>query len=379
MKTLSISHASTLLLAAAVFLLPGVTMAEEGVSTPIGLSDSETSYKGARVLRYNVELFGGDAVPGYYADEEGDMVTRYSYWQGDTLFFGAVNQETQNTIDGVAEFYWFESSVPKSSDFYVMVVKVKSSPNAVDDWQLTQEDGWLGELMYDIDPCQRLNVKMAEQGSAGSIRWDWSVPFQNYQWEPVKTIEIEEGYSAGFNATAEANRAANAKAEFKEGGFLADASANKKIQTKGYFNADYSVKSKYTVTLYKWQMLVQGGATNMTWNMVVTEDGTITNDSAYHEYFIVVQAPQGETAHIAEINIGAGFRRPAWWIWPDSENQISVSVQDVTFTPPLEIECYSDDDVPADFECPARLVLAGSTRIAHRSWRLTRQVHEAHT
>ncbi len=99
----SIQRASAVLVALALLLLPAVTLAEEGVSQPIGLSDSETSYKGAVVLRHNVELFGGEAGPGYYADkEDAGLVSRYSYWQGDTLFFGATNSETGNTVDGVA-------------------------------------------------------------------------------------------------------------------------------------------------------------------------------------------------------------------------------------------------------------------------------------
>ncbi|MBR58521.1 MAG: hypothetical protein CMH54_10930 [Myxococcales bacterium] len=342
----------------AVLLLPTQGFANNDVP---GVTGAQTSYIGARVLKSGEEVFSGDVVPGIYSELESpacdaleieDCVQTYGNWEGDTFFFGATDLGTGNTVDGVLEFYWFESSVPKSADFYVMVLKVKSAPNAVDDWELSHDsDNIFQEWIYELTPCQTVNVEMESSGLHGAIRWDWSVPFQNYQWEPEKVIEIQETYSAGYDLNASAS--AQAKGAFKEGSYLKDATVGANIQGKGYVNQSYKVSSQYTVTLYKWQMLVQGGATNMTWNMVVTEDGTITNDSAYHEYFIVVQAPQGETAHIAEINIGAGFRRPAWWIWPDSENQISVSVQDVTFTPPLEIECYSDDDVPADFECPA--------------------------
>ena len=54
-----------------------------------------------------------------------------------------------------------------------MVLKVKSAPNVVDDWKLTQEDNWVGEFIYDIDPCQYTDVTMADAGESGAIRWDW--------------------------------------------------------------------------------------------------------------------------------------------------------------------------------------------------------------
>ena len=101
-----------------------------------GLSGTDTSFVGARILSQGEEIQGGDIYAGIYDDIE---TQSYGFWQGDTLFFGGENEETGNTIDGIAEFYWFESSIPKSSDFYVIVLKVKSSPNIIDDWQLAQE------------------------------------------------------------------------------------------------------------------------------------------------------------------------------------------------------------------------------------------------
>ena len=161
------------------------------------VSETDTSFVGARILQEGNEVWGGDVYTGIY-----DVETQsYGFWQGDTLFFGAENEDTGNTVDGVAEFYWFESSIPKSADFYVMVLKVKSSPNIIDDWQLSQEDNWLGEFLYNIQPAQYVDVKMKNSGEAGAIRWDWSVPFQNYKWEPIKTISIQQSYSAGYDSS----------------------------------------------------------------------------------------------------------------------------------------------------------------------------------
>ena len=136
------------------------------------VSATDTSFVGARILHHNADINGGEAYLGIYDDPS----QIYGFWQGDTLFFGSENTETGNTIDGIAEFYWFESSIPKSSDFYVMVLKVKSAPNIIDDWQLAQEDNWLGEFMYDILPAQHVEAFMKNTGVAGAIRWDWSVP-----------------------------------------------------------------------------------------------------------------------------------------------------------------------------------------------------------
>jgi hypothetical protein len=350
------SWATAAITATVAITLPATAVANTGDGAPpegvvSQISETETSYTGARILKAGTEIFGGDVAPGVYMDDnhENEDLDRYGYWQGDTLFFGAENPESGNTVDGVAEFYWFESSIPKSSDFYVMVLKVKSAPNVVDDWKLTQEDNWVGEFIYDIDPCQYTDVSMADAGESGAIRWDWSVPFQNYKWEPMKTIEIAESYSAGYDntATGGVNGNAGVKGDFKEAGVLADATAGVNIQSKGYVNKNFSVNSKYTVTLYKWEMIVQGGGSHMNWNLVVTKDGSAAKDSAYHEYFVVIQAPQGETAKIDSIDIAGNFRHDTT-LWFDGWDKVSVSLQDIEFIPPVDIECYAGDVAPAD-------------------------------
>ncbi len=308
------------------------------------VSETDTSFVGARVLQQGAEVWGGDAYTGMYDDIE---TQSYGFWQGDTLFFGAENEVTGNTVDGVAEIYWFESSIPKSADFYVMVLKVKSSPNIIDDWQLAQEDNWLGEFLYDILPAQHVDVKMGVE--TGAIRWDWSVPFQNYKWEPVKTINIQQSYSAGYDSSVSGGASGDVgwKGEFKEAGVLADATAGVNIQSKGYVNESYMVSSQYSVTLFRWEMVVLGGADDMVWNLIISTDGSTANDSAYHEYFVVIQAPQGEMVHIEDINIGASFRNPNA-LWFDGWDHISMTLGDVIWGPPVDIECYEGDEPPED-------------------------------
>jgi hypothetical protein len=326
-----------------------------------GVSATDTSFIGARILSEGQEVQGGEVYTGIYDDYEAES---YGFWQGDTLFFGAENIETGNTVDGVAEFYWFESSIPKSSDFYVIVLKVKSSPNIIDDWQLSQEDNWLGEFMYDILPAQYVEANMKDSGEAGAIRWDWSVPFQNYKWEPLKTINMEQSYSAGYDLSAGANASADpvqlagtlTGMDFKESGILKDLNSQVNIQSKGYMNNSYKVSSQYSVTLYRWEMVVLGGADNMVWNLIISKDGSTANDSAYHEYFMVIQAPQGETVHLEDIHLGATFRNhnPIWF---DGWDSVSVTLGDVIWTPPLEVECYAGD-TPPDGICEGEGVCA---------------------
>mgnify|MGYP003115320579 CR=1 FL=1 len=309
-----------------------------------GVSETDTSFIGARILQEGMEVWGGDAYTGIYDDND---TQTYGFWQGDTLFFGAENENTGNTVDGVAELYWFESSIPKSADFYVIVLKVKSSPNIIANWQLAQEDNWLGEFMYDILPAQHVDIKMKNSGEAGAIRWDWSVPFQNYKWEPVKTINIQQSYSAGYDSSISGGASGNAgwKGEFKEAGVLADATAGVNIQSKGYVNEKYMVSSQYSVTLFKWEMVVLGGADDMIWNLVISTDGSTANDSAYHEYFIVIQSPQGDLVHVEDINIAASFRNEKA-LWFDGWDHISITLGDVMWIPPVDVECYDNDAAP---------------------------------
>jgi len=290
------------------------------------LSMSQSTYIGAKILEGQDNVSTGSIIVGPYEDADN---TRYKYWQGNTLFAGVVNQETGNSVDLVAEIYWFKSSIPRNADFYVMVIKVKSSPNPEDGWILKEGNGWMPPWPEDV--VQELDVHMDPSGANGAIRWDWSVPFDSYSWEPMKTIEVESGYSAGFDANA----------GFSEGGILKDLTDDSNIQAKGYVNAQHKVSSHYTINLYKWQMLVNSGANNMNWKMKIMDDSNADN-TAYHEYFLVIQAEKGSTVTIDSIDFGGNFADPAWY-WFDSQDHLSASLNNITFDPPPT--CYYDDPV----------------------------------
>jgi hypothetical protein len=121
------------------------------------------------------------------------------------------------------------------------------------------------------------------------------------------------------------------------------------------------VSSQYSVTLFKWEMVVLGGADNMIWNLIISTDGSTANDSAYHEYFVVIQAPQGQPAHMEDINIAASFRNPNA-LWFDGWDHISVNLADVVWTPPLDVECY-ENNTPPDGACESEGVCADATPV----------------
>ncbi len=319
-----------------------------------GESDSGTNFQGARILEGNVEVVM-ESGP-FVGDSEDTESTRYANWQGSTLFFGAQDAETANKVDGIAEFYWFESSIPRGSDFYVMQIKIKSSPDTWEDWGVADEANFWDDLQFwnEINPAQALDVFMEPGGEHGSLRWDWCVPFDTYEYEPLKVMQLQESYGAGYSLNGDVGVEGSAKTQFKEGGVVADLSGNADIQSKGYINSDFKVQSQYTVTLYRWQMLVQSGGTTIHYKTVVLPnevDEESSKDSAYHEYFVVIQATRGVPVHIDEINIGASFREYNTW-WFDGYQDVSVGIGDIWITPPTGI-CLPGDVAPAG-TCPSQ-------------------------
>ena len=147
------------------------------------LSETQTSYSGAILLRNTSDIQLGALTEGRYEDLENR--DRYLFWQGDSLFLGAIDTVEGNRLDVVAEFYWFESSVPRNSDFYVVVLKVTAAPRANTDWRIATPPSWSDSLLFrDIGSVHRIEASLDRSGEHGAIRWDWSVPFQNYRWEP---------------------------------------------------------------------------------------------------------------------------------------------------------------------------------------------------
>ncbi len=326
------------------------TFNPQKVELSYGQSETGTNFQGARILKGNEDVVVQGAVEaGLYPDADG--VTRYQQWQGSTLYFGVSDAESGNQVAGIAEFFWFESSIPRGSDFYAVHLKVKSSPNVQDDWLLSKTDGWFDDWVAqwtDDGPSQHVKLAMEPGGAHGAVRWDFSVPFENYKWEPVKTMQVAESYGAGYSLNAQGDANGKASAQFKEGGEVAELSADGKvtIQAKGYINNDFKVSSQYTITLYKWQMLVSSGAEHMSYQLnLLPHDEQNEESSGYYEYFVVLQATRGTPIHIDSMEIGGMFENvnPLWF---DGSQGLSVKINDLWITPPRGV-CLPGDIAPA--------------------------------
>ena len=275
-----------------------------------GLSDAQTNYKGAIMLKGDDEASFGQVQPGDFSRYHYDQ-TEYAYWSGNTLYFGA-EDENGNGVDAIAEFFWFESSIDRGSDFYVAVIKARTTPNVGNDWYLQTND---------TDPVLYLSANTDTSRGTGAFRWDWSVPFENYGMESYGQVNMKSSYGLGLNAEGSAMYAK----KYDQDGAQADVN----VQAKGYVNADYSVNTNYTVELWSWYMRVRGAPGQMTWEMTC---GNFTKDeeSAYHEYFLVMQSDEGVPFTIDKLTLGGTLDEWWWTVW----NQFSVELDGVTLSRP---------------------------------------------
>ena len=280
------------------------------------LSETETSYSGAVLLRNGRDVQLGALTEGRHNDLEDRE--RYLFWQGDSLFLGVIDTEDNNRLDVVAEFYWFESSLPRNSDFYVIVLKVTAAPSANTDWRIATPASLTDNILFrDIGSVHRVEAAVDRSGDYGAIRWDWSLPFQNDRWEPERVIEVEQEYTAGVHL---------------EGSAMRDLSEGINVQAKGFLDAMTRVSTRYTITLWRWEMLVQAGATDMDWALVALSPEH-EQDPAYHEYFLVLQAERNVPVRLDYLQFGTTFRKRVFLL-PDDFANISVRLQNIQLTPP---------------------------------------------
>ncbi len=296
---------------------------EESLPTS-GLSDTETSYKGAIMLRGNHEVTMESVVPGYVGEEWYQADGRYAYFSGNTLYAG-VQDDENNYVDMIAEFFWFESSIERGSDFYVAVVKARTSPN-LQDWRLEDHgNGFLGYFVPDNEATLYLRAQTDVTAGSGAFRWDWSVPFDNYGWDAYGNITMETKYGLGINGEGAAQKAY----ETPEGSTI-PVEAN--VQAKGFFNSDYQVQTKYEVTLWRWEIVVHGSAGQIDWQMNLHSKDR-ENQNAYHEYFIAMQSDQGVPFKLDWLEVGGSVKKPValWW---DEHRSLSAAVTGLVLRPP---------------------------------------------
>jgi MYXO-CTERM domain-containing protein len=294
-------------------LLSAPAFAEDGEepTSDSDLSDAETSYSGAQILTGDVnatfEGYREDYTRGKYEQKE------YAYWAGNTLYMGA-EDEHGNGVDAIVEFFWFESSIDRGSDFYVAVIKARTTPNVTEEWYLMEDDE---------DAVLQVSAQTNIGRGTNAFRWDWSLPFENYGMDSYGQVTMKSSYGLGGNS--EGSAMAAKKVTDEETGATAEVS----VQTKGYVNADYSVNTEYSVNLWSWYTRVRGEPGEMTWD-VTLDNNTKKEENAYHEYFLVMQATEDETFIIDELTVGAHTDQWWWGIW----NQYGVTVEGIELNRP---------------------------------------------
>jgi len=281
-----------------------------GTSEPDSdLSDSETSYVGAVMLVGQDDVTIEPAIPGELGALD-DM--RYAFFVGNTLYAG-VEDINGNTVDLIGEFFWFESSIDRGSDFYVGVFKVRSSPVELEGWRLET-----GESILYLDATTDLTTQ------SGSFRWDWSVPFESYGWDSYGSVNLETEYGLGVNAEGSVMTATE---ESEEGD-----SVTAEVQSKGYLNSEYSVRTQYQVTLWRWEVMVQGAAGHMSWDMVLNS-GDREDQNAYHEFFLVMQTNLEESFTISSLEFGGNLKDPVP-LWFDHHSTLSAAIPNIVLSRP---------------------------------------------
>jgi hypothetical protein len=269
-------------------------------ASPLG--ESETSYIGASILEGDVDVtFSGITDSNYEYSSN-----TYAFFEGNTLYAGN-SDDYGNSVDTIVEFFWFQSSIDRGSDFYVAVIKARATPGSdcpgwqslwvnsgcelwADDWGDWGEYPVLSiEAMTDIDREQ------------GAFRWDWAVPFENYGIDAYGQVTFSNQY--GIGANAEGAVMAHGEIPLDESGNV-QAAGN--VQVKGYLNSEYKVQTQYEVTLYEWDVFVNGRADLMAWDTFLNL-GVRAEQSAYHEYFMSIQVEQGESFIVDEVNLVSNF------------------------------------------------------------------------
>jgi len=306
----------------AALLLPGLATAQ-------GLEDAQTSYTGAIMLSGDIDVTIGDVYTGANATS---LQNDYAFFSGNTLYLGTEDQYG-NGVDSIIEFYWFESSIDRESDFYVAIIKARSSPNVNDWWYLDVED----------TPVLGVNATSDISSGSGAFRWDWSLPFENYGMESYGTTTLTNSYGIGANAEGSAIASESLDVD--------GVTVSGTVQTKGYFNSSYRVDTQYQVTLYHWNLQVDGSPGSMNWDMILNTSDRDDNN-AYHEYFLVMQTDFDEPFNIDALTISAGYDE---WYWgAGDESFAEVTLENITLNapfwspPPLGDDDDDDDSVSDD-------------------------------
>ena len=166
--------------------------------------------------------------------------------------------------------------------------------------------------------------------------------------------QLSVGARASYRSRAAIQRWRECRGDRDE---IADRRRN--IQAKGFFNANTKVSTRYTITLWRWEMRVQPSPVSMTWHLTAL-DPEHERDPAYHEYFLVIQARRGEEARLEALDFGATFRERRGGLLdgviPDQFHDVSVRISDIVLRPPLLTDCpegFVETEEGCTPNCPA--------------------------
>ena len=278
------------------------------------ISSSETSYAGATILQGDTDVV---VVETLNIDYEIDPNT-YAFFEGDSLYVGT-SDDHENSVDGIIEFFWFHSSIDRGSDFYVAVIKVRSSPG--NDCFLSDCHLWADEYQdwgeYPVVGVEAITDITREQGA---FRWDWAVPFENYGIDAYGQMTFSNQYGIGANAEGAAMTGVSIPEGTNLNGVPVEGTAD--VQVKGYVSPEYSVRTQYNVTLYEWDVFVNGRADLMSWDVFLNL-GERDDQSAYHEFFLAIQVEEGRPFMLDELNLYGNFDT-GWWNPINTEIGISL-------------------------------------------------------
>jgi hypothetical protein len=298
-----------------------------GSTTSGSVSDAETSFKGAMMLQADIDVSFGEVTSGVLEDDDN---YRYAFFSGNTLYAG-VEDIHGNTTDMIAEFFWFESSIDRGSDFWVAVVKARTTPNLEEGWKLTVEE----------EPVLSLHAETYNDMDNSGFRWDWSLPFESYGWDAYGSVTMESSY--GLNTNAEG--ASMVAFEYKDTETDSDAGTgygeevSATVQAKGYLNESFQIQTKYQITLWRWEMMVQGTPSDMDWDLYL-DSWDRQDQNAYHEFMVVMQADEDKGFNLERLELSGNTTDPRWYWW-DSTSTMSIAVNDIHISrPEIDLEDY---------------------------------------
>lgn len=294
-------------------------------SDSTGVSDAETSFKGAIMLKGDIDVSFGELTSGMLEDDEN---FRYAFFSGNTLYAG-VEDRYGNTSDMIVEFFWFESSIDRGSDFWVAVVKARTTPNLEEGWRLEVEE----------EPVLSLHAETYNELENSGFRWDWSLPFESYGWDAYGSVTMESSY--GLNTNAEG--AAMVAYEQKESAEGVTEEVAATVQAKGYMNDSFQIQTKYQITLWRWEMMVQGTPSDMDWDLYL-DSWDRQEQNAYHEFMIVMQADEDHGFSLERLELSGNVTDPRWYWW-DSHSTMSLALHDIHLSrPDINLEDYETDE-----------------------------------